>query len=211
MEAASVGLAVRPVPRASARPALAWAGSVAFLLASIASLYWVCERHSRLGLAPSTDILLMSLPRLEATSLLTGWYLAFQLAALGLAVAFERERIPYFLCMVGLLLAVRNVFILLTPVGPPLDIVPLYPAGALAVTDQELFFSGHTGLPFLYGMICRRPAAARPAYFAVSLVMAAAVLLTRNHYAIDVLAAFFITYATHDAGRRLFGRLDVPS
>lgn len=198
-------------PVAASRSPLAWAGSVAFLSASVASIYGVCELHSRLGLAPSTDLLLMSLPKLEATSLLTAWYYAFQLAALAVVAKFERGRLPYYFCMLGLLLSVRSVFILLTPVGPPQGIVPLYPGGALAVTDHELFFSGHAGLPFLYGLVCRRPSAARTAFFAVSAVMAAVVLLTRNHYAIDVLAAYPITYAVHDAGRRLFGRLDAPA
>jgi hypothetical protein len=40
--------------------------------------------------------------------------------------------------------------------------------------------------------------------------MGAGVLLTRNHFPIDVLGAYFVTYSTWVMGRGLFAGLDAP-
>jgi hypothetical protein len=74
--------------------------------------------------------------------------------------------------------------------------------------DNELFFSGHTGIPFLYFLICRSPSWGRYLYLACSIAMGVCVLLTHNHYAIDVLGAYFMTYSIHALSRRLLHRLD---
>ena len=58
----------------------------------------------------------------------------------------------------------------------------------------DLFFSGHTGLPFLMALIFWNNKYLRYSFFALSFIFAATVLLGHLHYSIDVLAAFFITY-----------------
>jgi hypothetical protein len=161
------------------------------------------------------DPLLAALPRLDGDWLLTWGWLFFN-GAVMLYWAFKKSpRLPYFLAMVGLWTFVRAVFIALTPVGPPPGLVHFY-GGALSFLrgrlffDSELFFSGHTGLPFLYSLLAGSATALRRGCLAFSFVMGAGVLLTRNHFPIDVLGAYFVTYSIWSFGKGLFAGLDAP-
>ena len=58
-----------------------------------------------------------------------------------------------------------------------------------------------TAMPFL-GALVFRDLAARAAFLALSATLAAAVLLARLHYSIDVAAAYAFTLALHYGNRR---------
>ena len=73
--------------------------------------------------------------------------------------------------------------------------------------NNENFFSGHTGVPFLLFLLFRVKWV-RAVFLVESVAMGACVLLTRNHYTIDVLGAYFMTYAIYRLGLFLFGWLD---
>ncbi|MBI4347327.1 MAG: hypothetical protein HY553_10760 [Elusimicrobia bacterium] len=167
------------------------------------------------ALPPGVDPLLSALPSVGGDWLLTWGWLLFNAAVIAYWAVARTPRLGYFLAMVGLWQAVRAVFIALTPFGPPPDIVPFY-AGALSFLrgrvffDSELFFSGHTGLPYLYALLAGAGAMYKGC-LAVSVVMAAGVLLTRNHFPIDVLGAYFITYSTWSLGRKWLAALDPPA
>ena len=111
------------------------------------------------------------------------------------------------------LLLLGTAYALLTPVAALPGMMPLYQGGAASVLhgtlfyDNELFFSGHAGVPFLYCLLSRGHRAVAAACLAVSLLNAAGVLLTRNHYSLDVLGAFFIAPTIVLITRRLFGGL----
>jgi membrane-associated phospholipid phosphatase len=62
------------------------------------------------------------------------------------------------------------------------------------IGGNDLFFSGHTGAPFLLALIFWRIPPLRYLFLAWSLFFAVIVLLGHLHYTIDVLSAFFITY-----------------
>lgn len=102
---------------------------------------------------------------------------------------------------------------LLTPVAALPGLMPLYKGGAAAALhgtllyDQELFFSGHAGVPFLYCLLSRGHPTVAAACLTVALLNGAGVLLTRNHYTLDVLGAFFIVPTIVLITRALFGGL----
>ncbi|MEI8091030.1 MAG: phosphatase PAP2-related protein [bacterium] len=58
----------------------------------------------------------------------------------------------------------------------------------------DLFFSGHTGLPFLFALIFWNNKWMRYLFVLTAIYFGAIVLLGHLHYSIDVLSAFFITY-----------------
>ncbi|UVK57536.1 sphingomyelin synthase family protein (plasmid) [Mesorhizobium sp. AR02] len=70
----------------------------------------------------------------------------------------------------------------------------------------DLFFSGHTGAPFLLALMFWKDSRLRFAFLAAAVLFGAAVLLGHLHYSIDVFAAFFISYGVHDLARFLFRR-----
>jgi hypothetical protein len=88
------------------------------------------------------------------------------------------------------------------------------PAGAVAVSgaglfssmsySNDLFFSGHTGIPFL-GFLVYKDSPIRYFMLASSIVLASTVLLMHVHYSIDVASAYFITYGVYVLGDSLFG------
>lgn len=71
-------------------------------------------------------------------------------------------------------------------------------------TGNDLFFSGHTGLPFLLALIFWDNKKLRFIFLGFSILFAVVVLLGHIHYSIDVLSAFFITYGIFQICKFLF-------
>ncbi len=100
---------------------------------------------------------------------------------------------------VSLFILVRSIFISLTHLGlPPLQLA-ISPANVMNyfTPGGDLFFSAHTGLPFLLALIFWENIRFRIFFIASALLFGAVVLLGHMHYSIDVLAAFFITYTIY--------------
>ena len=120
----------------------------------------------------------------------------FWIIVVGLCLT-RPQRIPFLLKSIALFILTRALFVSLTHIGP-------FPTQASIdytrfigkfTTGGDLFFSGHTGLPFLLALIFWREDALRFFFLASSVVFGIVVLLSHLHYTIDVLAAFFITYS----------------
>ncbi len=115
------------------------------------------------------------------------------------------ETMPFVLKSVALFVLIRSVFISLTHLGP-------FPTAVVIDSNiinkftfaGDLFFSGHTGLPFLMSLIYWKNKILRYAFLVASVVIGATMLLGHLHYSIDVLAAFFITYAIFHLAEFLF-------
>ncbi len=107
------------------------------------------------------------------------------------------ERIPFTVKTIALFVLIRSLFITLTHIGPftthaiidPKSIINDFSFGA------DLFFSGHTGLPFLMALIYWENKTLRAIFIITAIVFGIVVLLAHLHYSIDVLSAFFITYS----------------
>src|SRR3989344_8842551 len=68
----------------------------------------------------------------------------------------------------------------------------------------DLFFSAHTGMPFLGALAFWREKGIRNFYLLTAVFFAAVVLLGHLHYTIDVLSAFFITYGIFHIAEWIF-------
>jgi hypothetical protein len=123
---------------------------------------------------------------------------------------YRPQRLPFLLKTVGLFIFIRSFFMILTHLSLPLpeaDIAIYAPPGSLTrflSSGNDLFFSGHTGFPFLLSLIFWKDALLRYIFLGASLFFGTAVLLAHVHYSIDVFAAFFITYAIYDGAVWLF-------
>lgn len=192
-----------------------WRGVLSGAIAVAASfwLFSVMGRwHEALPLPRGVDPLLQSLPRWDADWLLSWAWIAFHPLVILAWGRTEPARLPWWLRMIAFWFAVRAVFVALNPVGPPEGLSPIFEGGTLSflrgrfIFDTELFFSGHTGAPFLYALLSRPGSRLRVFCLAFSALMAAGVLLTRNHFIIDVLGAYFMTYSIAALGRRALKR-----
>lgn len=117
---------------------------------------------------------------------------------------------PFIMKSVAVFTIIRAVFVTLTHISP-------FPSRVLIssqffqyhffngiFTGNDLFFSGHTGIPFLMALLFWHNKKLRLIFLSFSLFFAIVVLLGHLHYSIDVLSAFFITYAIFDICKFLF-------
>jgi len=122
------------------------------------------------------------------------WFLVLVIAAL----CFLRpQRLPFVLKSIALFVFTRSFFLTLTHLAPFPNQIVIDPTSFLRyfVFGADLFFSGHTGLPFLMALIFWKDIYLRVFFILLSITFGVVVLLAHLHYSIDVLSAFFITYS----------------
>lgn len=125
---------------------------------------------------------------------------------------FSKPRYVLFtLKAIALFIIIRAIFISLTHVGiHPENIAPglgFFDSIYTYLNFQTgLFFSGHTGMPFLVALIFWNNKRVRYVLLSLSFIFAVAVLLAHIHYSIDVLAAPFMAYGIFKIALYLFPR-----
>lgn len=154
-----------------------------------------------------TDIILDRLPVWNVDFVFIDGALFFILFMASL-LAYKPQYIPFVLKSTALFIIIRSVFIMLTHIGPVSQASPLIinNFNRFFIFGGDLFFSGHTGLPYLMALIFWDRKILRNIFLSVSVLAATTVLLGHLHYSIDVFAAFFITYAIFHIAERLFYR-----
>ena len=102
------------------------------------------------------------------------------------------------LAQFSFLIIIRSFFVVLTHLKDPITaIYESFPSVLnFLVFRNDLFFSGHTAVPFL-GFLVYEGLKMRWLFLAGSILMAATVLLMHQHYSIDVFSAYFITYGSY--------------
>ncbi len=157
--------------------------------------------------SPSPDLLLAHLPRVDMRFFFVWGFAGFLLFAIVVGLVREGRRLAHILWLYTLLIALRSVFIILTPMRSPVGAMwvggdPLFNAvGRYLTFHNDLFFSSHTACPYL-GYLAYRDRWAQKVFLGLSILLAATVLLIRLHYSIDVFSAYFITYALYRFERR---------
>ncbi|MFA6006796.1 MAG: phosphatase PAP2-related protein [Candidatus Paceibacterota bacterium] len=118
---------------------------------------------------------------------------------------YKPRYFPFFAKSMSLFILIRSFFIILTHIAPQHEIIPAANFFASKLTfGGDLFFSGHTGGPFLVGLVFWRNKYARSFFFFLSVIFGTAAILGHKHYSIDVFAAFFITYSIFRIAQYLF-------
>lgn len=144
------------------------------------------------------DLILSNTPALDLNVLFMAATLLF--GTFVVVVAFiDPRRLPFMCFSLAIFFTIRSGFVTLTHIAP-------FPAPAsddfgTTITQYffgaDLFFSGHTGSPFLMALLFWRETVLRAVFLAWSVFFAAVVLLGHLHYSIDVASAYFITYAIY--------------
>ncbi len=124
---------------------------------------------------------------------------------------YKPREFPYVVSMFSLFVIIRSGFILLTHLQVPYDAIILNYKGIFQLLNfsNDLFFSGHTGLPFLGFLIHKDHKGLRYFMLISSIILGITVLLMHIHYSIDVFSAFFITYGIYVFGNKFIKRVSI--
>jgi hypothetical protein len=141
-----------------------------------------------------TDIILDNLAVRDVDAVFIYGTIFFWLLA-SCAMAIRPQRIPFILKSIALFIFIRSVSVSLTHIAPFPGQISVPPNSFIRyfTFGGDLFFSGHTGLPFLLALLFWPNKKLRFIFLTISIVFACVVLLGHYHYSIDVFAAFFIT------------------
>ena len=116
------------------------------------------------------------------------------------------KRLPFTLHTFTLFYFTRAAFISLTHIG----LFPVHIANDFGTAISTmffgggLFFSGHTGAPFLLALLFWKERTLRYIFITWSELMGMSALLGHLHYTIDVVSAFFITYSVFRVSEIVF-------
>ncbi len=152
-----------------------------------------------------SDLILDNLPVVNVEFIFFEGFMIF----LALTIFFllrEPLKIPFAIKSIAIFMIIRSVFITLTHLAAPIDhsFVDLNRFIQEMSSGNDLFFSGHTGLPFLIALNFWENKRLKLLFVLISLVFGASVLLGHLHYSIDVFAAFFITYGIFVITKKIF-------
>lgn len=176
-------------------------------------LGWVADQRQ---LPVGSDWLLRRLPMINTLPVLSWGWFGLHFYAAGAAAAYYPRRIPFLLFTLAMYMLVRTAFVFLSPIGQPEGMVDMrlhdFLFSKLLGTwtfTNEFVFSGHTAIPFLFFLFFETPRL-KALMLAGSLAMAVSVLLSRNHYTVDVLAAYLVGYAIYGLSETAYERLLSP-
>ncbi len=152
-----------------------------------------------------TDIVLSNIPVFDVDWIFLSGGFALVLFIF-VCATLDPKKAPFVGKAIALFILVRSIFISLTHIGPFPSQITFDPEGFhnFFTFGGDLFFSGHTGLPFLMALIYWKHRNVRSVYLGWSILFAIVVLLGHLHYTIDVVAAFFITYTIYIIAQRVF-------
>lgn len=152
-----------------------------------------------------TDIILDNLPVVNVDFIYSTGAGIFVFIVIMIAL-YDPRRIAFMLKSSALFLVVRSLFMILTHIGPPQGALYLDGTDFLhkLSSGDDLFFSAHTGLPFLFSLIFWHDKKFKWFFLASTVVGASSVLLGHLHYSIDVFSAFFITFGIFQISKKVF-------
>jgi hypothetical protein len=180
-----------------------------FLVISLVIQFFVSSYVTRSASGSVTDIILSNTRVYDVAGIFVWGTVA--LLVIGFFIALMHiNKVPFAMKSIALFTLIRAVFVSLTHISPfPTHILissPFFNKEVFSgiLTGNDLFFSGHTGIPFLLALMCWDNKKLRYFFLGFSVLFAFVVLLGHLHYSIDVLSAFFITYTIFDICKFFF-------
>jgi hypothetical protein len=165
------------------------------------AIVYATERAS----GPVTDVILSNIRVYDMDAIFIYGPVLFW-AIVVVYLFFEPKKIPFTFKSIGLFLVIRSLFTSMTHMGPFPTHIPINASGLFGAftSGNDLFFSGHTGLPFLMALVFWQTKSMRYFCLISSLIFGTVVLMTHLHYTIDVFGAFFITYTIFHIAQSIF-------
>jgi hypothetical protein len=175
-----------------------------FFFASLVANYNAIKYATREAGKVSTDILLKNLPVINTDIIFSEGALLFVIFITFLLI-IKPKTIPFTLKSLALFIFIRSAFVIMTHLGPIPERITTDLGNLRYISSgADLFFSGHTGVPFLMALLFWEDQRLRILFLCCSVIGAIAVILGHLHYTIDVFSAFFITHGIYYMARKFF-------
>ena len=177
-----------------------------FLIIGISATFFAIIYATESSSSSVTDIILSNIRTFDIDAIFIYGPVLFWVLIIVYIALFELEKIPFTLKSVALFLIIRSSFISMTHIGPFPSQIHIGSSGIFSVftTGNDLFFSSHTGMPFLIALIFWDNKPMRLFSIFASIFFGIIVLMGHLHYSIDVFAAFFITYTIFHIAKKIF-------
>jgi hypothetical protein len=172
-----------------------FAVSIIFLAAALIINFYAGMYATKSASSSVTDIILSNTRAydLDGVFIYGTFLLIFFIVFLSF---YKPRRVPFVAKSVALFVIIRSAFVTMTHLGPFPSQIAIHSDILSKLTfGGDLFFSGHTGMPFLMALIFWQNKILRYVFICISVGFGIVVLLAHLHYTIDVMSAFFITYS----------------
>lgn len=184
-------------------------GGLLLLTVSLVVQFFVSGYTDNIPSTPVTDLILSNIRVYDVDGIFV-WG-SVLLLFIGVFVGLKQLKcMPFAMKSVALFVLIRSFFVILTHISSfPTRIAidsPFFNHEFFngIFTGNDLFFSGHTGLPFLLALIFWNTKTLRTVFLGFSVLFAIVVLLGHIHYSIDVASAYFITFTIFHICKSLF-------
>jgi len=178
--------------------------SLIFLASTIVINFYAGTYAASVASNSVTDIILSNIKYYDVHYLFINGSILFTIFVIFVYLQ-KPERIPFTVKTTALFVLIRSLFIILTHIGPFAEQQIIYQGFFSKLSfGADLFFSGHTGMPFLFALVFWKDKIIRYIFITFSLSFAVIVLMAHIHYSIDVFSAFFITYTIFHLSEKIF-------
>jgi hypothetical protein len=171
------------------------------------NLGWAADQRR---LPTGSDWLLNNLPIVNTLPLLSWGWFGLHLFLGGAACAYYPRRMTFLVFMLSLFISIRSVFIFLSPIGAPTGMMDMQKLDFIFskimgswTFNNEFVFSGHTSIPFLFFLFFES-FWLKTIALGGSLAMGVGVLLSHNHYSVDVFGAYLMSYSIYTLAEKLY-------
>ena len=183
-------------------------GTVLFIVSIIIST--VANNYATLtGKNAVSDIILSNI-RVFDVDFIVNYGPLFIIILILIILILRPSAIPFTMKSLALFIIIRAIFISATHLGQFTPQLALPSNGFFYFigggNTGGLFFSGHTGVPFLLALVFWHDKWLRALFIALSFILGTAMLLAHLHYTIDILGAFFITPTIFYLAKKFFSR-----
>ncbi|MFA6511957.1 MAG: hypothetical protein WCV86_02450 [Patescibacteria group bacterium] len=170
---------------------------------------WVADTYVE-SFPGVTDIVMRQLPFIDLFGI---GEILFLVLMVGFGVILLRDRwcdLGYILALLGIFYACRGVFLILLPIGPPLDAPEVAERFVLYPYAGHAFFpGGHVGIMFILTLLVRSRTLRISCTVAV-LLFGLGSIITRAHYTADIAGGLLLAYAVWAFGERYLKKYFTP-
>lgn len=172
---------------------------------SIVATYFAIIYATESSSNPVTDIILSNIRVFDVDGIFIYGPIFFEVV-IAAYLLLNPKKMPFTLKSIAIFFLIRSAFLTMTHMGAFPTHTQITGTGTLSVftTGNDLFFSGHTGLPFLLALLFWENKYLRLFCLAASIFFGIVVLLGHLHYSIDVFAALFISYTIFHITKKIF-------